>query len=404
MTYARRVSPLLLAYLAACGARYDIGEVPDSGAGGTTTGVGTGGTSAPMSTGGSSANAVGGSDPVAGSTATGGAVATGGTDAGDAGTSGSPFPGATDPSRSPSRTENPTCATGYDVPPRSFTYGTLATPEVLAQRISTFAGDSGAPLTPPSETTPEAAVSMIDAVLAYDAAHGSLPFVLSNFAFDWLGLDNNSDANRAVAIPAAMFFLTPGSTLADLVGASAWRNPTLNQIRTTIPDRGMFMLESLFCTSILPALAMTAPPADSNLTERQRLEAAEAGNPACSGCHSLIDPLGDSLANIDANGNYGSRDANGNPIDASGVFTNQSGFFFRQKTFTFTSIDDLAPQFLDSCDVIRCFVVAFTMVLPQHGALQPDELDYVVAEFSQNGLRLDSLVHALVQTPTFLQQ
>jgi len=375
MTYAQRVSPLLLAYLAACGARYDIGEVPGSGAGGTSTQEGTGGTSTQTSTGGSNT---------------------------DAGTGGSHPLGATDPSRSPDRRQNPTCVEGYDLPPTSFTYGTLVTPDVLAQRIGTFAGDSGAPLTPPTATTPEAAVNMIDAVLAYDAAQKSLPFVLSNFTFDWIGLDNNSDTNRSVAIPTAMFFLTPGSTLADLIGA--WRSPTLNQIRTTIPDRGTFMLGALFRSSIGAPDGMTVPLPDSRLTERQRLEAAEAADPTCAGCHSQIDPLGDSLANIDANGNYRSRDENGNPIDASGVFTNRDGWFYQQMTFSFTSIDDLAPQFLYSCDVIRNFAADFTaLTLPQHGALQADELDFVVADFIRNDLRLDSLLPAVVQTRTFLQ-
>jgi len=90
--------------------------------------------------------------------------------------------------------------------------------------------------------------------------------------------------------------------------------------RTSPVLRGKWVLENL--------LGMPPPPPPSdvpalkdntvaaNLTVRERL-AAHRTNPACSGCHSLIDPIGFSLEHFDAIGRR--RDAEeGRPIDAAG--------------------------------------------------------------------------------------
>ena len=43
-------------------------------------------------------------------------------------------------------------------------------------------------------------------------------------------------------------------------------------------------------------------------------------NPACAGCHKVMDPLGLALENFDAVGAWRTRDS-GLPIDASGELT-----------------------------------------------------------------------------------
>jgi hypothetical protein len=53
------------------------------------------------------------------------------------------------------------------------------------------------------------------------------------------------------------------------------------------------------------------------MTVRQMLEAHRA-NPACASCHARMDPLGLSLENFDAIGQWRSADS-GRAIDASGV-------------------------------------------------------------------------------------
>ncbi len=92
--------------------------------------------------------------------------------------------------------------------------------------------------------------------------------------------------------------------------------------RTSPVIRGHWVLENL--------LGVPPPPPppnvstfdqdviDAALSMRERLEAHRA-NPACSGCHSLMDPLGFALENYDAVGRW--REAEeGRRIDAAGSF------------------------------------------------------------------------------------
>lgn len=95
--------------------------------------------------------------------------------------------------------------------------------------------------------------------------------------------------------------------------------------RTTPVIRGAYIMENFL--GVPPA----APPpnveafpetpegATVSLTVRERLEMHRA-NPACAGCHDVMDPLGLALENYDAVGQWRDRDSDaGNiPIDASG--------------------------------------------------------------------------------------
>jgi len=88
---------------------------------------------------------------------------------------------------------------------------------------------------------------------------------------------------------------------------------------TSPVERGVFVLEQLLCAELPPPPAdlMVAPPEpDPSLTTRERW-AAHSDNPACSGCHVLIDPIGFSFEAFDGVGTH--RDTeNGLPIDTSG--------------------------------------------------------------------------------------
>ena len=54
------------------------------------------------------------------------------------------------------------------------------------------------------------------------------------------------------------------------------------------------------------------------MTKRQRLE-MHRSEPACAGCHALMDPLGFPLENFDAIGKYRTTD-NGLPVDPTSTF------------------------------------------------------------------------------------
>jgi mono/diheme cytochrome c family protein len=110
-----------------------------------------------------------------------------------------------------------------------------------------------------------------------------------------------------------------------LLGKGAVLMVTSYANRTTPVIRGAFIMENLI--GVPPA---TPPPnveafpetpegATISLTVRERLE-KHRDNPACAGCHDVMDPLGLALENFNAIGEWRVRDSDaGNvPIDASG--------------------------------------------------------------------------------------
>lgn len=95
--------------------------------------------------------------------------------------------------------------------------------------------------------------------------------------------------------------------------------------RTSPVLRGKWVMEVLLGTPPpppppgVPDLDETGTVADGKfLTTRERME-MHRENPACSSCHSLMDPIGLALDNYDVTGRWRLRE-NGNPLDTRGDF------------------------------------------------------------------------------------
>jgi hypothetical protein len=110
-----------------------------------------------------------------------------------------------------------------------------------------------------------------------------------------------------------------------LLGKGAVLMVTSYANRTTPVIRGAFIMENFMCVPPaspppnVAAFPETPEGATVSLTVRERL-AKHRDNPACAGCHDVMDPLGLSLENFNAIGQWRERDSDaGNiPIDASG--------------------------------------------------------------------------------------
>lgn len=127
---------------------------------------------------------------------------------------------------------------------------------------------------------------------------------------------------RRVDLPA-------DSPRAGLLGHASILTVTSYADRTSPVLRGKWILENLI------GLAPAPPPPDipplkdkadggGVLTMRQQI-AQHRADPACSGCHNLMDPIGLSTENFDAIGRWRTREAGG-PIDASGGLPDGSAF------------------------------------------------------------------------------
>jgi mono/diheme cytochrome c family protein len=107
-----------------------------------------------------------------------------------------------------------------------------------------------------------------------------------------------------------------------LLGKASVLAVTSYTTRTSPTIRGKWLLENILAAP-MPAPPPNIPALEASnkdgkpLSVRAMLEMHRA-NPACASCHARMDPLGFSLENFDAIGQWRTTDA-GKPIDASGV-------------------------------------------------------------------------------------
>jgi hypothetical protein len=89
--------------------------------------------------------------------------------------------------------------------------------------------------------------------------------------------------------------------------------------QTSPVHRGLAVRKNLLCTDLPDPpdnVDNTPPEPDPNATTRERFEQHRA-DPACKGCHELLDPIGVGFENYDAIGRYRTME-NGKAIDSNG--------------------------------------------------------------------------------------
>jgi hypothetical protein len=118
--------------------------------------------------------------------------------------------------------------------------------------------------------------------------------------------------------------LPSSSGRAGILGQAALIAAQSQADRTSPTRRGIFILESLLCTTppSPPPGINTDIPVDPTLTARQQLEEHRA-NATCALCHAMFDPLGLALEHFDPIGRYRETE-NGLAIDATGSVNGMS--------------------------------------------------------------------------------
>jgi hypothetical protein len=131
---------------------------------------------------------------------------------------------------------------------------------------------------------------------------------------------------------------------AGLLGQGSILTVTSYANRTSPVLRGKWVLSTVLGMPP-PQPPPNVPPLKENngklVTMRERMTQHRA-NPACSGCHQLMDPIGFSLENFDAVGRWRSANEDGSPVDASGGLPDGS---------TFDGIDGLRRAVLNRPEV-----------------------------------------------------
>jgi hypothetical protein len=164
--------------------------------------------------------------------------------------------------------------------------------------------------------------------------------------------------------------------------------------------RGKLVRERLLCQDMPsppPGVEDAFPEVDPTLPVRERFAQHES-DPACAGCHVLMDPLGFAFEQYDAIGRYRTT-SHGRPIDASGEISGTE-----HSDTTFDGVVDLARVFGTSEDVRRCVgTQAYRFVFRQD-----DPGGCALAEaresFASSGHDLRELFVAIIRSDAFLNR
>ncbi len=184
--------------------------------------------------------------------------------------------------------------------------------------------------------------------------------------------------------------LTFSGVLTALTPGREQTNPT---------RRGSYIRGRLLCSpppDPPSGLNIVAPEPDAKQTTRQLFE-AHARNPACAGCHQLMDPFGFGLESYDAVGLWRTKD-NGQPINtrATIVGTDIAG--------AFDGPASLMKKLAGSADLQRCYAGHwFTFAYGR--APHPSDMGSrrrLDDAFAKAAFDIKSLVLELTQTDAFL--
>jgi hypothetical protein len=159
--------------------------------------------------------------------------------------------------------------------------------------------------------------------------------------------------------------------------------------------RGDWVLHQILCSETPPP-----PPGveglidepDETATLRERLEVHRA-DPACAGCHSLIDPLGFGLENFDGIGAW-REDENGLPLDSSGELPGGIAFDGVKEMSEVIAADERYP----ACVAEHMFVYALGRGMEGY---DEEAMTAILGDWEASGQGLRSLVKTIVTSDAF---
>jgi hypothetical protein len=164
--------------------------------------------------------------------------------------------------------------------------------------------------------------------------------------------------------------------------------------------RGKFVREQLMCNTLPPPpndLVIEPPELDPNKTTKEQFEEIGA-NPACSGCHTLMNPIGFIFEHYDGVGQWRDQQ-NGKDIDAIGEVVQTDDI-----DGDYDGAIELASALAGSTQVQECvssqwFRFAYNRTVTQEDSCSVEQLNDV---FRSSNFNVRALLVALTQTNAFL--
>lgn len=162
--------------------------------------------------------------------------------------------------------------------------------------------------------------------------------------------------------------------------------------------RGKFVREQVLCEVLPPppdGADIDLPELSPDLTTRERFEQHRV-DPSCAGCHTLIDPIGLGLENLDGVGKW--RDTeNGKPVDAIGEVVGMEGGSFEGPVELANKL--AASEQVQACAVEKWFTYSYGRA-PVAGE-DDCTMRSLELHFSEQGTSVRALLVALTKTDTF---
>lgn len=162
--------------------------------------------------------------------------------------------------------------------------------------------------------------------------------------------------------------------------------------------RGKFVREQLLCNQMPPPpanLMIKAPELSATLSTRERFTQHRT-DPACNGCHQLMDPIGLGFEAFDGAGRLRTQE-NGQAIDTTGEVASSD------ITGPFDGAIELSSKLAGSEQVRQCVATSWFRYAYGRGETPEDActIDQVQARFRDADYDLKSLIVALTQTDAF---
>lgn len=208
----------------------------------------------------------------------------------------------------------------------------------------------------------------------------------------WYGVTGiGGRALQRVELPAGQRFglLTSAGFLA------AHANPN----QSSPIKRGAFVRERLFCQQLPPPppeLFVSPPTPDPALPTRERFR-QHSEDPACSGCHSLIDPIGFTFEAYDAAGRFRSREGT-TVVDTTGNITGTL-----DANGPVAGVQQLAQRLAASHEVRTCLHQRwFRFTMGRLEVAKEGSLDASFRRFRESDFNVRELILSLVTSQAFL--
>lgn len=173
---------------------------------------------------------------------------------------------------------------------------------------------------------------------------------------------------------------------------------TIHSNETNPVTRGAFITKHIMCTEIpLPggdvADEVKPPDPDSGATARERFS-QHSEDPACSGCHAFMDPIGLTFENYDAVGQWRDQE-NGVVIDASGNLPGAGDV---------AGPIEMVQAIAGSPSTHACFVTHWSNFAYGRTATDADDCtqSQLIEQFEASGHDIQRLLIDLTQTDDFL--